>query len=37
MVPSFGFINPTEQHWVPWVLKDRMLQAAYNAMLRGRI
>ncbi len=37
MVPSFGFINPYEEHWVPWVMKDRMLHAAYNAMLRGRI
>ena len=37
MVPSFSFIDPTEQHWVPWVLKERMLHAAYNAMLRGRV
>lgn len=37
MVPSFGFINPLERHWVPWVMKDYMLQGAYNAMLRGRV
>ncbi len=37
MVPSFGFISPYEEHWVPWLMKDRMLHAAYNAMLRGRI
>lgn len=37
MVPSFSFIDPMQQHWVPWVMKDRMLQGAYNAMLRGRI
>ena len=37
MVPSFPFINPYREHWVPWVLKEQMLQAAYNAMLRGRI
>jgi sulfide:quinone oxidoreductase len=37
MVPSFPFINPYREHWVPWVMKDRMLQPAYNAMLRGRI
>lgn len=37
MVPSFSFIDPTKQHWVPWVLKDRLLQSAYNAMLRGQI
>lgn len=37
MVPSFPFISPYEEHWVPWLMKDRMLHAAYNAMLRGRI
>jgi sulfide:quinone oxidoreductase len=37
MVPSFAFIDPYREHWVPWVLKEQMLQAAYNAMLRGRI
>lgn len=37
MVPSFPFIDPYREHWVPWVMKDRMLQGAYNAMLRGRI
>lgn len=37
MVPSFGFINPLQRHWVPWVMKDYMLQGAYNAMLRGRV
>ncbi len=37
MVPSFPFINPYREHWVPWVMKDRMLLPAYNAMLRGRI
>lgn len=37
MVPSFPFINPYEKHWFPWMLKDRMLHPAYNAMLRGRV
>ncbi len=37
MVPSFGFIDPQQQHWIPWVMKDRLLHPAYNAMLRGRI
>ena len=37
MVPSFPFISPYREHWVPWVMKDRMLLPAYNAMLRGRI
>ncbi|MCC5809722.1 MAG: NAD(P)/FAD-dependent oxidoreductase [Ectothiorhodospiraceae bacterium] len=37
MTPSFGFIDPYEEQWIPWLMKDRMLHAAYNAMLRGRI
>jgi len=37
MVPSFGFINPLKEQWVPWIMKDKMLRGAYNAMLRGRI
>lgn len=37
MVPSFPFISPYREHWVPWVMKDRMLHAAYNAMMRGRV
>jgi len=37
MIPSFAFIDPLKQHWVPWILKDRLLHGAYDAMLRGRI
>ncbi|SEQ06095.1 sulfide:quinone oxidoreductase [Ectothiorhodospira magna] len=37
MKPSFPFISPYQEHWVPWVMKDRLLLAAYKAMLRGRI
>ena len=37
MKPSFAFIDPMQKHWAPWFLKDQMLHAAYNAMLRGRI
>src|SRR6056297_1215626 len=37
MVPSFPFIDPLREHWAPWVMKDRMLHGAYNAMLRGRV
>ncbi|MCG5514023.1 NAD(P)/FAD-dependent oxidoreductase [Ectothiorhodospira shaposhnikovii] len=37
MKPSFPFISPYQEHWVPWVMKDRLLLAAYRAMLRGRI
>jgi sulfide:quinone oxidoreductase len=37
MVPSFSFIDPTREHWVAWLMKDRMIHAAYNAMLRGHV
>ncbi|ABI56843.1 NAD(P)/FAD-dependent oxidoreductase [Alkalilimnicola ehrlichii MLHE-1] len=37
MVPSFPFISPYDEHWVPWVMKDRLLHGAYNAMMRGRV
>lgn len=37
MIPSFGFINPMKAQWVPWIMKDKMLRGAYNAMLRGRV
>jgi sulfide:quinone oxidoreductase len=35
--PSFPFISPTEESWVAWVMKEKMLQPAYYAMLHGRI
>lgn len=37
MTPSFPFIDPFQPQWLPWFLKHRMLHAAYNAMLRGRV
>ena len=37
MTPSFAFLDPMKAHWAPWFLKDQMLHAAYNAMLRGRV
>lgn len=37
MVPSFPFISPYREHWVPWIMKDKFLKAAYDAMLRGRV
>ncbi len=37
MTPSFSFLDPYKAQWAPWFLKDRMLHAAYNAMLRGRV
>ncbi|WP_346795413.1 FAD/NAD(P)-binding oxidoreductase [Halomonas sp. Bachu 37] len=34
-LPSFSFIDPKEESWVAWVLKDYLLQPAYYAMLEG--
>jgi sulfide:quinone oxidoreductase len=35
LVPSFPFIDPLEEHWVPWIIKEKALKATYTAMLRG--
>lgn len=35
-MPSFSFIDPTDESWVTWVMKDRMLQPAYYAVLAGQ-
>ncbi|MGM0823366.1 MAG: NAD(P)/FAD-dependent oxidoreductase [Pseudomonadota bacterium] len=35
-MPSFPFIDPTEESWAVWVMKDRMLQPAYYAVLEGQ-
>ncbi|UYV18644.1 FAD-dependent oxidoreductase [Halomonas qaidamensis] len=35
-MPSFPFIDPTDESWVTWVMKDRMLQPAYYAVLEGQ-
>lgn len=36
-LPSFSFIDPKEESWSAWVLKDYLLQPAYYAMLAGRV
>ncbi|MCA1773445.1 MAG: NAD(P)/FAD-dependent oxidoreductase [Halomonas sp.] len=35
-MPSFPFIDPKDESWVTWVMKDRMLQPAYYAVLEGQ-
>ncbi|MCH8532546.1 MAG: FAD-dependent oxidoreductase [Saccharospirillum sp.] len=37
LLPSFPFIDPKEESWAVWIMKDRMLQPAYYAMLDGKI
>jgi len=35
MTPSFPFIDPLTEHWLPWVIKEKVLKATYTSMLRG--
>ncbi|XGA80262.1 FAD/NAD(P)-binding oxidoreductase [Halomonas sp. CH40] len=35
-MPSFPFIDPKEESWAVWVMKDYMLQPAYYAVLEGQ-
>lgn len=37
LLPSFSFIDPKEESWTVWVMKERMLRPAYFAMLEGKI
>lgn len=37
LMPSFSFIDPTEESWAVWVMKEKMLQPAYYAMLNGQV
>lgn len=37
LLPSFSFIDPTEESWAVWVMEEQMLQPAYNAMLFGKV
>lgn len=36
LVPSLPFIDPMKESYFAWVMKHRMLQPAYRAVLRGR-
>lgn len=37
LMPTFSFIDPTEESWAVWVMEEKMLQPAYNAMLHGKV
>ncbi len=37
LMPSFPFISPKEESWAVWIMKEKMLQPAYYAMLNGRV
>jgi sulfide:quinone oxidoreductase len=35
MTPSFPFIDPLQEHWLAWIIKEKALKATYTAMLQG--
>jgi sulfide:quinone oxidoreductase len=35
LMPSFPFIDPLQEHWLAWVIKEKALKANYTAMLQG--
>ena len=35
LTPSFPFIDPLQEHWLAWVIKEKALKANYTAMLQG--
>jgi sulfide:quinone oxidoreductase len=35
LTPSFPFIDPLQEHWLAWVIKEKALKANYTAMLHG--
>ena len=35
LTPSFPFIAPLEEHWIPWAIKEKALKPNYTAMLHG--
>lgn len=37
LLPSFPFISPKEESWAVWIMKEKMLQPAYYAMLDGKV
>ncbi|SHO55079.1 Pyridine nucleotide-disulfide oxidoreductase [Vibrio quintilis] len=37
LLPSFPFISPKEESWLVWMMKEKMLQPAYYAMLHGAV
>jgi sulfide:quinone oxidoreductase len=37
LTPSFPFINPLQENWVAWAMKEQALKPMYYAMLGGRV
>jgi sulfide:quinone oxidoreductase len=37
LTPSFPFIDPLQENWVAWAMKEQALKPMYYAMLGGRV
>jgi sulfide:quinone oxidoreductase len=37
LTPSFSFIDPLQENWIAWAMKEQALKPMYYAMLSGRV
>ena len=37
LTPTFDFIDPKQESWFAWVMKEQMLKPTYLKMLEGRV
>ncbi len=37
LTPSFPFIDPLQENWIAWAMKEQALKPMYYAMLSGRV
>ncbi len=37
LIPTFSFINPQQESWFAWIMKEQMLKPAYLGMLKGKV
>lgn len=37
LIPTYSFIDPTQESWFAWVMKEQLLRPAYLQMLRGAV
>jgi len=37
LTPTLPLVDPLQESWFAWVMKTRMLEPAYRAVLHGRV
>lgn len=37
LVPTYSFIDPHQESWLAWIMKDQMLKPTYIQMLKGNV